>query len=58
MLRGKDANQVAQNFAKINPQFAEFYNKNWNRPVADIAKDYGLNADDLKAVLSQLGINV
>jgi hypothetical protein len=54
LLKGKDANQVASALARINPQFAEFYNKNWNRPVEEIAADYGLNLDDVKDVLKML----
>jgi folylpolyglutamate synthase/dihydropteroate synthase len=54
MLRGKDGNAVAESFARINPEFREFYRRNWNRPVEDIAAEYGLDLDEIKNILSTL----
>jgi hypothetical protein len=54
MLRGQNGNDVAANLAKINPQFREFYQKNWDKPIEQIAAEYGLHVDDIKSVMEML----
>jgi hypothetical protein len=58
MLGSKDGNQMARNFAKMNPQFKKFYDENWNKPVEQIVKEYGLDMDTVNQVLGSLGIKL
>lgn len=39
--------QAARELASRNPQFADFYNKNKNKRPEDIAREYGVNLDDI-----------
>jgi hypothetical protein len=42
----------------MNPQFKKFYDENWNKPVEQIVKEYGLDMDTVNQVLGSLGIKL
>lgn len=51
LISGKDPSQVVNILANTNPQFAEFWQKNANRPIQDVLKDYGIDPDGFQEFL-------
>ena len=51
MLRGQDPNMIMQNFARQNPQFAQFLRDNQGKSPEQIAQTYGLNWSEIQQFL-------
>ena len=51
MLRGQDPNMIMQNFARQNPQFAQFLRDNQGKSPEQIAQAYGLNWSEIQQFL-------
>ena len=50
MISGKNPNDVLNTMLQTNPQFAQFYDANKNKPIEQIASENGVNLDTLKSL--------
>lgn len=51
ILRGKDLNQVASNFARMNPQFAQFMQSVQGKSPEQFAKEHGIDFNKIKRIM-------
>lgn len=53
-IRTGNADAFAEQLAKNNPAFAQFLNSNRGKTTEQILHDNGVNAEDLRRILSML----
>ena len=51
ILRGKDLNQVASNFARMNPQFAQFMQSVQGKSPEQFAKEHNIDFDKIMRLM-------
>lgn len=51
MMKGKDMNQVAANFANMNPQFRQFMQSVQGKTPEQFAKEHGIDFDRIKRLM-------
>jgi len=51
MLQGKNPNAVLNNMLQNNPQFKQFYEIDKDKTVEQIANEYGIDYNQIKALL-------
>lgn len=50
-IKKGNANQIALDMMKKNPEFRDFYEKNKDKPIKQVANEYGVNIDHIKKIL-------
>lgn len=51
MLKTKNPNAVFNELMSVNPQFSKFVNDNRGKSAEQIAKEHGINMDDIKKLI-------
>lgn len=51
ILRGKDLNQVASNFARMNPQFAQFMQSVQGKSPRQFAREHNIDFDKIMRIM-------
>ena len=51
LMNGPNSQMVAQMLINSNPQLAAFVQQNKDRPISDVANQYGINLDQITQLL-------
>lgn len=55
LLRGNPSGAL-QIMMETNPQFRQFYEANKNKPIEQIARENGVNMDDVQSIMRTIGL--